>query len=78
MINVCVYLGNIITRFSLLYIFIRWQRKPTDPVTPDKNRQSSTRAWQGQVRQWRRALHVYDDPEAKETFTADEAALCKM
>lgn len=55
----------------------RWERKPTDPVTPDKLKLSSTRGWQGQIRLWRRALHLYDPP-ADDTFTSAEASLCEM
>lgn len=54
----------------------KWERKPSDPVTPDKQK-SSTRGWQGQIRLWRRALHVYDPP-TEDTFTSAEASLCDM
>ena len=58
----------------------RWQRKRSDPMTPDKNKPCSTRAWQGQVKVWRRALHKYDPPneEGFTQFTSKDAALCGM
>lgn len=57
--------------------YCRWERKPSDPVTPDKHKPVSTRAWQGQIRLWRRALHAFDPP-AEDTFSTVEAALCEM
>ena len=61
-------------------IHYRWQRTRNDPWTPDKAKQCSTRAWQGQIRVWRRALHKYDPPnqDGSSLFTAEEAALCHM
>ena len=49
-------------------------------MTPDKNNVCSTRAWQGQVKVWRRALHTYDPPneEGSTQFTSKDAALCGL
>ena len=58
----------------------RWKRQKSDPTTPDKYSMCSSRAWQGQIRIWRRQLHKYDPPasEAQQCFTAQDAALCDM
>ena len=55
----------------------RWKRALTDPATPDKHKAMSTRKWQGQIRLWRRALHVFDPP-TEDAFTSAEASLCDM
>lgn len=55
----------------------RWKRNLKHPVTPDKHKTTSTRAWQGQIRLWRRALHEFDPP-AKDAFTPTEASLCEI
>lgn len=58
---------------------VRWERKSSHPVTPDKHKAASTRAWQGQMRVWRRALHKFDPPAKHEdAFTPMEASLCEM
>ncbi|KAK3723853.1 hypothetical protein QZH41_019525 [Actinostola sp. cb2023] len=38
----------------------RDERSKEDPWTPDKFQQCSTRSWVGQIKVWRRRLHVYD------------------
>ncbi len=77
-----------VPRFVLFYIInysltittcSRWERNPSHPVTPDKHKAASTRAWQGQIRVWRRALHKFDPPSKHEdAFTPMEASLCEM
>ena len=39
---------------------------PVDPVTPDVHQVCSKRAFDGQVRKWRRMLHAWDPPEGEE------------
>jgi len=36
------------------------ERKKTDPRTPEKSQVCSKRSWDGQVRKWRRQLHMFD------------------
>lgn len=36
-------------------------RLATQPRTPDRHAQCSKRAWDGQLRVWRRMLHAFDD-----------------
>ena len=54
------------------------------PWTPDKYKTCSTRAWQGQMKQWRRNLHKFDIPAFSTTqsqqqqFTAEDVVLCGM
>ncbi len=38
----------------------REQRRSTDPRTPEKLQKCSKRSWDGQVRKWRRQLHLWD------------------
>ncbi len=38
----------------------REQRSSTDPRTPEKLQKCSKRSWDGQVRKWRRQLHLWD------------------
>ena len=38
---------------------------PVDPVTPDVHQSCSKRAFDGQVRKWRRMLHAWDPPGAE-------------
>eukprot|EP00794_Sanderia_malayensis_P005733 gene5733-6434_t len=38
----------------------RSSRQRDDPWTPDKYQLCSTRSWQGQVKSWRRRLHIWD------------------
>jgi len=47
------------------------QRKKGDPKTPNKYQVCSKRSWDGQVRKWRRQLHVYDPPGLADS-TADQ------
>jgi hypothetical protein len=42
------------------------KRKREDPKTPNKYQVCSKRSWDGQVRKWRRMLHVYDPADLKE------------
>ena len=60
----------------------RWKRHMSNPSTPDKYSACSTRAWQGQIRVWRRLLHKYDplptSGEGGQCFTAQDAALCNV
>mmetsp|Transcript_38144 Transcript_38144/g.107796 ORF Transcript_38144/g.107796 Transcript_38144/m.107796 type:complete len:294 (+) Transcript_38144:304-1185(+) len=37
-------------------------RRPVDPVTPDVTQICSKRAFDGQIKQWRRMLHQFDPP----------------
>lgn len=39
------------------------QRGHGDPQTPDKNQRCSTRSWMGQIKRWRRKLHLWDNLE---------------
>lgn len=73
----CVCMCDVMILIVCVY---RWQRKRSDPMTPDKNNVCSTRAWQGQVKVWRRALHTYDPPneEGSTQFTSKDAALCGL
>ena len=41
----------------------RNERTSEDPWTPDKYQQCSTRSWQGQMKIWRRRLHMWDPEE---------------
>ncbi|KAJ3160321.1 cysteinyl-tRNA synthetase [Geranomyces michiganensis] len=42
------------------------RRKRSDPETPKRETRCSKRCWDGLIRQWRRELHVWDPPAAKE------------
>jgi len=45
------------------------ERQPgnvSHPVTPRKNQKCSKRSWDGQVRKWRRLLHVYDTTDEQQ------------
>lgn len=48
--------------FLWLNLFHREQRTKEDPNTPDKFQMCSTRSWVGQIKNWRRKLHVWDPP----------------
>jgi hypothetical protein len=60
------------------YNTVGYQRYTTDipresrtrehPRTPDKNQKCSKRAWDGQVRKWRRALHQWDTTDMQEEW----------
>eukprot|EP01101_Sappina_pedata_P005761 TRINITY_DN2715_c0_g1_i1.p1 TRINITY_DN2715_c0_g1~~TRINITY_DN2715_c0_g1_i1.p1 ORF type:complete len:430 (+),score=134.17 TRINITY_DN2715_c0_g1_i1:2-1291(+) len=39
------------------------QRRRGDPQTPNKHQVCSKRSWDGQIRKWRRLLHLFDPPE---------------
>lgn len=47
---------------------------PVDPVTPDIHQACSKRAFDGQVRKWRRMLHAWDVPEDETAATDPPAA----
>ncbi|MCO5588683.1 hypothetical protein L7F22_042642 [Adiantum nelumboides] len=60
----------------------RCKRKLRDPQTPNPKQVCSKRSWDGQVRKWRRLLHVYDPPhehgeEEAENFSSDMSSLRK-
>jgi len=38
------------------------KRKRDNPKTPNKFQSCSKRSWDGQIRKWRRSLHLYDPP----------------
>ncbi|KAH7283264.1 hypothetical protein KP509_35G069300 [Ceratopteris richardii] len=40
----------------------RFKRKAKDPQTPNPKQVCSKRSWDGQIRKWRRLLHLYDPP----------------
>jgi len=44
-------------------------RKPENPRTPKKEQACSKRSWDGQLKKWRRELHLWD-PEDPEAFKA--------
>lgn len=54
----------------------RHARTREHPRTPDVHQVCSKRSWDGQVRKWRRALHVYDPPaeDGEENAVAFEDA----
>jgi hypothetical protein len=54
----------------------REQRRKTHPRTPDVHQSCSKRAFDGQVRKWRRMLHEWD-PEAAAAEAAAAAAAAK-
>ena len=39
------------------------KRRKDDPQTPDKYQVCSSRSWSGQVKRWRRCLHIWDPKE---------------
>lgn len=43
----------------------RHQRSPEDPVTPDKSKGCSKRAFDGMIKKWRRELHRWDPSEGE-------------
>lgn len=45
-----------------LHLF-RHERKPDDPMTPNKRRIYSRRGFDGLIKQWRLKLHKYDPSE---------------
>jgi len=45
------------------------QRRPEHPRTPKKNQGCSKRSWDGQLKKWRRDLHMWD-PDSTEAFRA--------
>jgi len=45
------------------------QRRPEHPRTPKKNQGCSKRSWDGQLKKWRRDLHLWD-PDSIEAFRA--------
>jgi len=45
------------------------QRKPEHPRTPKKTQGCSKRSWDGQLKKWRRDLHLWD-PDNLEAFKA--------
>jgi len=49
------------------------QRKRGDPQTPHKHQICSKRSWDGQIRKWRRMLHLYD-PEQSPVPTSNNSA----
>uniref|UniRef100_A0A061S7U9 Histone gene transcript 5 hairpin-binding protein n=1 Tax=Tetraselmis sp. GSL018 TaxID=582737 RepID=A0A061S7U9_9CHLO len=51
-------------------------KKPLDPITPDITQVCSKRAFDGQVKVWRRMLHEYDPPaeEDEEEINLEELA----
>lgn len=50
-------------------------RQKGDPTTPDKFQSCSKRSWDGQIRVWRRQLHLWDDftREEKENIQSDSS-----
>ena len=44
----------------------RERRSRRDPSTPDVHQACSKRAFEGQVKQWRRLLHAFDPPTEEE------------
>lgn len=48
--------------FLWLNFFHREERTKEDPKTPEKFQMCSTRSWVGQIKNWRRKLHVWDPP----------------
>ena len=46
----------------IIGLWFRQKRKRSDPQTPNPKQICSKRSWDGQIRKWRRLLHVYDPP----------------
>jgi histone RNA hairpin-binding protein len=59
---------------NYLQLIKKEKRKYYDPHTPDKYQVCSKRSWDGQIRVWRRLLHLYDSKKAdSETETKKES-----
>lgn len=46
------------------------KRSPLDPAIPNKCQNCSKRSWDGQIRKWRRLLHLYDNARTFEDVVA--------
>lgn len=46
----------------------REERTKEDPKTPEKFQMCSTRSWVGQIKNWRRKLHVWDPPSEGQEY----------
>jgi hypothetical protein len=52
---------------------------PAPPLqTPDRQRKCSKRAWDGEVRVWRRAIHQWDPRPAGEAVAEEEAEAAEL
>ncbi|KAF4730765.1 hypothetical protein FOZ62_021674 [Perkinsus olseni] len=50
------------------------KRNPTvDPITPDPNERVSKRAFDGELKQWRKKLHSVEIPRQREDETGDKS-----
>lgn len=59
---------HIISIFLGLNFFHREERTKEDPKTPEKFQMCSTRSWVGQIKNWRRKLHVWDPPSEGQEY----------
>ncbi|KAI5065880.1 hypothetical protein GOP47_0018504 [Adiantum capillus-veneris] len=56
----------------------RLKRKARDPQTPNPKQVCSKRSWDGQIRKWRRLLHVYDPPSEDGEEIAEDLSVLKL
>lgn len=56
----------------------RIKRKAKDPQTPNPKQVCSKRSWDGQIRKWRRLLHVYDPPSEDGEEIAEDFSILKL
>lgn len=61
------------TNWKHLLFFLRNQRTKDHPRTPDKNRKYSRRAFDGQIRVWKKALHLFDTTTGGECSTGNSS-----
>ena len=57
--------------YSNIYPF-RWKRTKQHPKSPNKHQICSRKSWDGQIKKWRRQLHVFDPSPNGDMSTADD------